>query len=566
MHAPHHQLRNVLALTLIALFPCAVDAQTPEAIIIDHHCTQLDAIPEWAIQAAKDNLCIAYGHTSHGSQIPSGMSGLATWKGSLYAWNGSGSGGALRLIDYYGNFGGLGANDLGSPNRSAWASATRAYLDTHTEVNVIIWSWCGQVDGSESEIQGYLDLMNALESDYAHVQFVYMTGHLNGGGTNGNVNVRNNQIRDYCRNNGTILFDFADIESYDPDGLTNYMELLANDECWYDSDQNGSRDRNWASAWQDSHTLGEDWFSCSAAHSQPLNGNLKAYAAWHLWARLAGWDGGSGPSDTEAPTAPTALQGLALASNQVNLSWEASTDNIAVEGYRILRDGVQIALSPTTSYTDTSTLGLSTYLYRVIAYDAARNNSDPSQPVTVNTPAPTHGTSAFQQLEAEDCSAASTGVQSESCSEGGSNLGWIQNDSWIRLSEIDFGNGASSVRARVASGTSGGNLEFRLDSITGTLIASASTGGTGGWQNWTSVDAEVNASASGIHHLFVVFKGAGGYLMNLNWIEFSPSTNHAPELNPIGNRSVPANQILQFAIQASDADNDPLEYSASNPE
>jgi hypothetical protein len=565
MHAPRHPFRILQALALIAQSICCLQAQTPEAIIIDHHCTQLDAIPEWAIQAAKNNLCIAYGHTSHGSQIPNGMSGLATWKGSLYAWNGSGSGGALRLIDYYGNFGGLGANDLGSPDRTAWASATRSYLDTHTEVNVILWSWCGQVDGSESEIQGYLDLMNALESDYAHVQFVYMTGHLNGGGASGNVNVRNNQIRDYCRDNGKILYDFADIESYDPDGLSNYMELLANDECWYDSDQNGSLDRNWASAWQNNHTLGVDWFSCSAAHSQPLNGNLKAYAAWHLWARLAGWDGGSGPSDTEAPTAPTGLEGLALASNQVNLSWEASTDNIAVEGYRILRDGVQIALSPTTSYTDTSTLGLSTYLYRVIAYDAARNNSPASDPLSINTPAPTHGTTAFQRLEAEDSSAMSTGVQSETCSEGGSNLGWIQNDSWIRLSEIDFGSGASSVCARVASATAGGTVEFRLDSITGTLIASASTGGTGGWQNWTNVDAEVQ-SANGIHHLYLVFKGAGGYLMNLNWIEFSPSTNHAPVLAPIGNRCAPANQCLQFAIQASDADDDPLEFSASSPE
>jgi hypothetical protein len=29
----------------------------------------------------------------------------------------------------------------------------------------------------------------------------------------------------------------------------------------------------------------------AAAHTQPLNANLKAYAAWHLWARLAGWTG-----------------------------------------------------------------------------------------------------------------------------------------------------------------------------------------------------------------------------------------------------------------------------------
>ena len=53
------------------------------------------------------------------------------------------------------------------------------------------------------------------------------------------------------------------------------------------------RSHNWATEWQASHTLNVDWYQCSAAHSQALNGNQKAYAAWHLWARLAGWDGTS---------------------------------------------------------------------------------------------------------------------------------------------------------------------------------------------------------------------------------------------------------------------------------
>jgi hypothetical protein len=116
-----------------------------------------------------------------------------------------------------------------------------------------------------------------------------MTGHLDGTGADGNLNVRNNQIRSYCLQNNKILYDFADIESYDPDGLVNYMALHANDNCDYDSDNNGSRDRNWATSWQYTHTQGVDWFSCSAAHSQALNGNRKAYAAWWLWAKIAGW-------------------------------------------------------------------------------------------------------------------------------------------------------------------------------------------------------------------------------------------------------------------------------------
>jgi len=58
---------------------------------------------------------------------------------------------------------------------------------------------------------------------------LYMTGHLTGTGASGNVNVRNNQIRNFCLANNKILYDFADIESDDPDGPVNYMALFADD-------------------------------------------------------------------------------------------------------------------------------------------------------------------------------------------------------------------------------------------------------------------------------------------------------------------------------------------------
>ena len=48
---------------------------------------------------------------------------------------------------------------------------------------------------------------------------------------------------------------------------------------------------NWCTEWQESHTEGVDWFDNYTAHSYPINGNQKAYAAWWLWARLGGWDG-----------------------------------------------------------------------------------------------------------------------------------------------------------------------------------------------------------------------------------------------------------------------------------
>lgn len=269
-------------------------------VIIDHNDTDITAIPQYAINQAKDTLHIAYGHTSHGSQLTTGMRELVgfanggglglTHPQDIFAYNSGGRNGALDFRDTPFS----GARDLGNPNRTAWADATRNYLQAHSETNVIIWSWCGQANGTEAQINTYLNLMNELEVDYPNVMFVYMTGHLNGTGLEGNLHQRNEQIRNYCRNNNKILYDFADIESYDPEGQVNYNALNANDNCDYDSDDNGSRDANWARAWQNSHTEGTHWYSCSSAHSQPLNANRKAYAAWALWATLAGWDGGAG--------------------------------------------------------------------------------------------------------------------------------------------------------------------------------------------------------------------------------------------------------------------------------
>jgi hypothetical protein len=269
--------------------PVVITAQllNTQPLIIDHNCTYLDDIPLQWVEGARNGLIIAYGHTSHGSQLITGMQGLISFKGDAYRFSGSGEGGALTLRDTPFS----GAADLGNPDRTAWESATRAYLNNHHEVNVVIWSWCGQVGGSESDINLYLNLMSGLERDYPDVSFVYMTGHLDGSGASGTVNLRNEQIRNFCRSNHKILYDFADIESYDPDARINYMELMANDNCDYDSNGDGSLDRNWALDWQRSHNEDIDWYDCSPAHTQALNGNRKAYAAWWLWASLAGWNG-----------------------------------------------------------------------------------------------------------------------------------------------------------------------------------------------------------------------------------------------------------------------------------
>ena len=114
-----------------------------------------------------------------------------------------------------------------------------------------------------------------------------MTGHLDGGGSEGNLHTRNEQIREYCRNHNKVLFDFADIERYDPDG-TDFLDLGADDECNYSGG-------NWADEWCAAN-LGSDLCdSCSCNHSKALNCNQKSRAFWWMMARLAGWNGGIPP-------------------------------------------------------------------------------------------------------------------------------------------------------------------------------------------------------------------------------------------------------------------------------
>lgn len=261
------------------------DQLTGNGLIIDHSNVKLASIPSEYIAAAKEKLHIAYSHTSHGSQLTEGMSGLVSFKGETYSWNNGGNNGALDLHDY------AISGDLGNPDRTSWAAGTRTYLSANPDVNVVMWSWCGQVSSAtENDINTYLNLMNQLENDFPDVKFVYMTGHLDGTGLTGNLHLRNEQIRNYCRENKKILYDFEDIESYNPDGIY-FGDKKPNDACDYDSNGDGTADSNWAIQWQNSHAQGVDWYNCSAAHTQPVNANMKAYAAWWLWAKLAGWDG-----------------------------------------------------------------------------------------------------------------------------------------------------------------------------------------------------------------------------------------------------------------------------------
>ncbi|MBD3178132.1 MAG: hypothetical protein GF417_00250 [Candidatus Latescibacteria bacterium] len=158
---------------------------------------------------------------------------------------------------------------------------TRAVLSANSEINISMWAWCSQLDYySEADVQGYLDSLSVLEDEFPDVTFIYMTGNAQGTGAEGyNRYLRNEQIRQFCRDNNRVLYDFADLD------------------CWYFDEGSGEWEKNSYSyngteiplehpQFQGSETSHTTWESCEQ----------KGRALWHLSATLAGW---SDPTEAE---------------------------------------------------------------------------------------------------------------------------------------------------------------------------------------------------------------------------------------------------------------------------
>jgi len=412
------------------------------ALIIDHNSTDISLIPVTAIEQAKADLHIAYGHTSHGSQLIYGMgrssgtqlddflnnssyynSRISGIRSGLYTWNNEGTGDRLDLRDTPFS----GASDLGNPNRTAWEAATRSYLDSHSEINTIIWSWCGQASTSIANIDIYLNLMEGLIADYPGVTFVFMTGHLDGHGKTGNLHLANEHIREHCRTHDRVLYDFADIETFDPDGV-DYGDLHPNDNCDYDGG-------NWATSWQNSHVENVDWWASGAAHSQHLNGNRKGYAAWWLWASLAGW----GDCTDAAENLNGVVDYSDLDNIKVNLSWnDISQDNDSYVVQRRPEGGSWTVLTEeppldgnATGYSDTS-LAAGFYQYRVIAH-----LNDNGEGV------PCDSASSVITVEVESSEAPSSPSALSGIINGNSiNLSWVDNSDTEAGFQLQRNNGS----------------------------------------------------------------------------------------------------------------------------
>jgi hypothetical protein len=162
---------------------------------------------------------------------------------------------------------------------------------------------------------------------------------------------------------------------------------------------------------------------------------------------------------------------------------------------------------------------------RSVAVERFTYNANGTIP-TINmttTGAPQIGTlNPYVRQEAETI-AWESGVETERASEGGMNVGWIENGDYIKVKGAAFGAGATSFNARVASATSGGRIELRLGGVNGTLVGTCNVAGTGGWQTWATVTCSVSG-ATGTQDLYLRFAGGSGSLFNVNWWQFNATS------------------------------------------
>ncbi|HEX9058978.1 MAG TPA: carbohydrate-binding protein [Clostridia bacterium] len=192
-----------------------------------------------------------------------------------------------------------------------------------------------------------------------------------------------------------------------------------------------------------------------------------------------------------------------------------------------MEDGHVVAMTFATVDVDKNNeLGNDSHGSKVIVVPFDGASLDGSSP----TPTPTPGSGNFTQVEAESYDSQS-GVQTETCSEGGDDVGYIENGDYVVYKNFDFGKGASGFEVRCASAASGGAIEIRLDSIDGPLIGTCTVPGNGDWQTWVNSKCDISG-ASGIHDLYLKFRGGSGYLFNLNWWKFSSGSTQTSTPTP----------------------------------
>ncbi|MES2862530.1 MAG: GEVED domain-containing protein [Bacteroidota bacterium] len=271
----------------------------------------------------------------------------------------------------------------------------------------------------------------------------------------------------------------------------------------------------------------------------------------------------SGSSDTTAPSAPTTLAASGTTQTTTNLTWAASTDNVAVTGYDVYQGAVLKATVTTTSYAVTGLTASTAYTFSVRAKDAAGNVSASSNVVNVTTLAPASDTTA---------PSAPTSLTASGTTQTTTNLSWTASTDNVGVTGYDVYQGTTllgtvstttynvtgltaataysfSVRAKDAAGNISASSNVvnvttlpivsvycisQGNSVNDELIGrvqigtinNASTGGTG-YTDFTSISTNLTKGASTTITITPTWTGsvyAEGYAV---WIDYNNDKDFA---------------------------------------
>ncbi len=248
--------------------------------------------------------------------------------------------------------------------------------------------------------------------------------------------------------------------------------------------------------------------------------------------------------DTTAPSAPSGLEAVDVGDGTVQLAWQEATDDVAVTGYRVLRDGTAIADLRETGYADTGLRIGTRYGYTVVALDGAGNVSPPSEAVAVtpagagggDTQAPTVPTDLTARAGAGSdvvldwtASTDNVGVVSYLIYRDGAYVGWSPTPGYTHA-----GAGSGPFEYAVRATDAIGNRSLKSDPVTYPAaaadtsppsvpagVSATDTGGGTARLSWTASTDNVGVLS------YLVFRD-GAY------IGWSPTPGHTDAAAPVG--------------------------------
>ncbi|MDO8742198.1 MAG: LamG-like jellyroll fold domain-containing protein, partial [bacterium] len=256
-------------------------------------------------------------------------------------------------------------------------------------------------------------------------------------------------------------------------------------------------------------------------------------------------------SDTTAPTTPTSLTATAISTTQINLSWSTSTDNIGVTGYRIYRNGTQIATSATNSYSNTGLSASTAYSYTIAAYDAAGNASVQSASASATTQASVPVSSAGQYFNSSEPMCNGTDPSVLFCDD-------FEDGDWYVTNELNGGGGRFNPINDGWLGNTFAPLDSQGYGRCG-LLGSAGT-------NCTSTSGNRSGALAEGFHYFAPSETVYDEIYHRFYVKFSPGYKFGHEKLVFYQQSDSGGSTEQVAVLMTPFGNNTFDYTVMLPD